>query len=205
MHTLPALGYEYSALEPYVDARTMELHHGKHHQAYIDKLNTALTSTPELIERPVEDLVRSLSSLPDTVRTAVRNHGGGHYNHSFFWKVIGPAARSGAPSVELGAAIDRSFGSLDTLKDQWRTSALGVFGSGWVWLCADAGRLSIVTTANQDTPLTQNVTPIFAADVWEHAYYLSYQNRRADYIDALWNVIQWEEVHNRFIVHGGSQ
>ncbi|HBB65161.1 MAG TPA: superoxide dismutase [Candidatus Vogelbacteria bacterium] len=198
MHTLLPLNYAYDALEPHIDARTMELHHTKHHQAYIDKLNAALEKYPEGAALSIEELLRNLKVAPEEVRTAVRNHGGGHANHSFFWTIIGPASTSGTPSVALVAALNSSFGSMEKFWEAWQSKALGLFGSGWVWLVKGGDGLSIITTANQDSSISEGKTPILALDVWEHAYYLSYQNRRADYVTAFKNVIQWDEVSRRF-------
>jgi len=198
-HQLPELPYPYDALEPHIDARTMELHHSKHHQAYVNKLNDALSKVPELESKPLEDLLRDLNSVPEQVRTAVRNNGGGHFNHSLFWTVMGPGC-GGTPEGELAAAIQDAFGSFDSFKEQFSTTAAGVFGSGWAWLCVDPKTkgLLIKPSANQDTPLSEGLTPILALDVWEHAYYLKYQNRRPEYISAWWNVVNWSEVAKRF-------
>jgi superoxide dismutase, Fe-Mn family len=192
--TLPDLPYPYNALEPYIDARTMEIHHGKHHGTYVTKLNAALEKAPALASKPIEELVRSLDSVPAEIRTAVRNHGGGHYNHSLFWKMLAPGA-GGAPSGALKAALEKAFGSVEAFREQFSVAATNLFGSGWGWLCADSSRkLSIVSTPNQDTPLAQGLKPLLGLDLWEHAYYLTYQNRRSDYIAAFWNVVSWKQV-----------
>lgn len=198
-YTLPALPYAYDALEPYIDAKTMEIHHTKHHQAYIDKLNAALASHPELADKPLEDLLKDLNSVPEDIRSAVRNHGGGHFNHSFFWKIM-MAKGGGAPSGKLAEAINTKFGSFDKFKEEFNKAAATRFGSGWAWLSADkSGGLTVTSTANQDCPLSEGLKPILGLDVWEHAYYLNYQNRRPDYIGAWWNVINWAEVEKNFI------
>ncbi len=197
-HTLPKLPYEYSALEPYIDAKTMEIHHTKHHQAYIDKLNTALEKYPDLAEKPVEELLADLNAVPEDVRTAVKNHGGGHYNHSLFWTMMVPNA-SGTPSGELASAIDSTFGSFEDFKKQFADAAAARFGSGWAWLVKNSeGKLEIVSTANQDSPLSEGKIPVLGLDVWEHAYYLTYQNKRPDYVTAFWNVVNWTEVESLF-------
>lgn len=196
IHTLPELSFGYSALEPYIDAQTMEIHHTKHHQTYIDKLNEALKGHQDLAQKPVEDLLRNLDDIPEDIRTAVRNHGGGHFNHSFFWKILSP--EDGEKSNPLNDAIAESFGSFDTFKEEFSNTALARFGSGWAWLVKDAGKLSIISTANQDSPISEGKTPILGLDVWEHAYYLKYQNKRADYIKAFWSIIDWDQVENNF-------
>lgn len=201
-YTLPALSYAFDALEPYIDARTMEIHHGKHHATYVTNLNTALANHPDWQNQPIEELIANLSSVPEAVRTAVRNNGGGHLNHTMFWQQL----KSGGsqPEGELLAAITSAFSTLDAFKDQFNKAGLGRFGSGWAWLTVDkSGKLAIVSTANQDNPLTDGVTPIFGVDVWEHAYYLHYQNRRADYLNAIWNVVNWSDMANRFAVASG--
>lgn len=203
-HTLPKLPYAYDALEPHIDARTMEIHHTKHHQTYIDKLNAALEKYPDLQAKTAEELINDLNAIPEDIRTAVRNHGGGHGNHSLFWTIMGPNA-GGEPTGDIATAIAESFESFKKFQEQFTAAAAGQFGSGWAWLVADqraealakAG-LSIMTTANQDSPLSQNKTPILGLDVWEHAYYLLYQNKRPDYIAAFWNVVNWPEVERRF-------
>lgn len=195
-YTLPQLPYAYDALEPHIDARTMEIHHTKHHQAYINKVNDAIAGT-EWESKSVEELVASLNQVPEEIRTAVRNHGGGHANHSLFWTIMKPGG-GGAPSGSLAAAIDAAFGSFDGFQQQFSTAAATRFGSGWAWLSVSGGKLIVESTANQDSPLSEGRTPILGIDVWEHAYYLKYQNRRPDYIQAFWNVINWDEVARRF-------
>ena len=195
-YTLPSLPYAYDALEPHIDARTMEIHHTKHHQAYINKVNDAIAGT-EWESKTVEELVASLDQVPESIRTAVRNHGGGHANHSLFWTIMKPGG-GGTPSGELASAIDAAFGSFDDFRKQFSTAAATRFGSGWAWLTVDGGKLLVESTANQDSPLSAGRTPILGIDVWEHAYYLKYQNRRPEYIDAFWNVINWDEVARRF-------
>jgi Fe-Mn family superoxide dismutase len=196
-HQLPPLPYDHAALEPTIDARTMEIHHGKHHQAYVDNLNKALEGT-DWAERPVEDVIRNLDAIPEDVRTAVRNNGGGHANHSLFWTIMAPDA-GGDPSGELAAAIDEEFGSAEALRAAVNDAGVKRFGSGWTWLVVgDGGSLSVESTPNQDSPLMEGRTPILGIDVWEHAYYLAYQNRRPDYLAAWWNVVSWDEVARRF-------
>ena len=191
---LPDLPYDFAALEPHIDARTMEIHYGKHHATYVAKLNAALEKHPALAQKPVEDLLKSLDTLPAEIRTAVRNHGGGHFNHSLFWKLMAPGA-GGKPSGALAAAIDKAFNGFAGFQEQFSSAAAALFGSGWAWLVADASRkLSVVTTPNQDNPISQGLVPILGLDVWEHAYYLKYQNRRPDYIAAFWNVVNWKQV-----------
>lgn len=190
---LPKLGYAYDALEPHIDARTMEIHHTKHHQAYIANATTALASQPSLQKMSAEEMLRSLAALPEAVRTTLRNNVGGHVNHSFFWKVIGPNG-GGAPTGSVADAIGKGFGSYDAFKTQFADAAMKRFGSGWAWLVAKDGKLAITSTANQDSPLSDGATPLLGLDVWEHAYYLKYQNRRADYITAFWNVVRWDQV-----------
>ena len=193
--TLPELPYAHDALEPTIDARTMEIHHGKHHQAYVDNANKALDGT-EWAERPVEEILRDLDSLPEDKRTAVRNNAGGHANHSLFWEIMRPGG-GGGPTGALGDAIG-AFGGVDALKEQVNDAGVKRFGSGWTWVVADGGTLSVVSTPNQDSPLMEGRTPILGIDVWEHAYYLSYQNRRPDYLAAWWNVVNWDAVAQRF-------
>ena len=195
-HTLPALDYEYNALEPYIDEQTMKIHHTKHHQAYIDKLNAAIKGT-DLENKDVNELLKDLSKIPEDIRTAVRNHGGGHSNHTLFWKVLGPNA-GGEPSGKIGDAIKTKFSSFEEFKTKFADAASTVFGSGWAWLVVDNGELDIFKTANQDSPISYGKTPILGIDVWEHAYYLKYQNKRPDYIAAFWNVVNWKEVEKRF-------
>ena len=199
MYQLPKLPYAYNALELHIDARTMEIHHTKHHQGYIDKLNAALEKYPELQDKPVEKLLHEINSVPAEIKQAVINHGGGHANHSLFWRIMAPRA-AGQPGGKLAAAIDNGFGGYAAFQQQFSDSALARFGSGWVWLVNDDGsaKLQIVSTANQDSPLPQGLTPLLGLDVWEHAYYLNYQNRRADYIKAWWNVVNWDEAEKEF-------
>ncbi len=196
-HSLPALPYGYSALEPYIDARTMEIHHTKHHQAYVDKLNTALEAYPELAEKNVRELIADLSSVPEDIRTAVRNHGGGHFNHSFFWPLL--SLDTPNPTGSLSDAINESFGSLESFKEQFSQAAAGQFGSGWAWLSlTDENKLIVHSTPNQDNPVMIGWRPIIGLDVWEHAYYLKYQNKRPDYIAAFWQVLNWEQARQNF-------
>jgi len=199
-YELPALPYDKAALEPNIDARTMEIHHTKHHQAYITNVNNALaslTSHPELAEKSVEDLISDLSAVPEAIRTAVRNNGGGHANHKLFWTIMKPGG-GGTPTGELATAIDGKFGSFDNFKAEIKKAAVGRFGSGWAWLSVAKDGITVESTANQDSPLSEGRIPIFGIDVWEHAYYLHYQNRRPDYVDAFWNVVNWDEVARRF-------
>ena len=196
MYTLPDLPYDYSALEPHIDARTMEIHHTKHHQAYIDKVNAALEGT-EFAEQPIEELVANLDAIPEDKRGAVRNNGGGHANHSLFWTVLSPDG-GGEPEGALSEAITSTFGSFDAFKEQFAAAAATRFGSGWAWLTVSGGTLEISSTANQDSPLTEGKNPILGLDVWEHAYYLNYQNKRPDYVSAFWNIVNWSEVASRF-------
>jgi len=196
--TLPDLPYEFNALEPHIDARTMEIHHGKHHATYVTKLNEALDKAPDWAAKSLEEIVRSYGQAPKEVQAALRNHGGGHFNHSLFWKVLSPRG-GGKPSGELAAAIDAAFGGFEPFKEKFSAAAAGLFGSGWAWLVADGSRrLSLLTTPNQDSPLTQGLQPLLGLDVWEHAYYLKYQNRRPEYIAAFWNVVAWEQVARHF-------
>lgn len=195
--TLPALPYGYDALEPHIDARTMEIHHTKHHQAYINNLNAAIEKAPELQKKSIDDLMRDVNSAPEAVRTAVRNNGGGHWNHSMFWEIMAPGA-GGEPTGALAAAIKSSFGDFAKFKEQFTAAATGRFGSGWAWLINSGGKLSITSTPNQDNPLMEAKTAILGLDVWEHAYYLKYQNKRPDYIAAWWNVVNWNAVAKRF-------
>ncbi len=198
-HTLPALPYAYDALEPHIDAKTMEIHHSRHHQTYISNLNAALADLPELAALPLEALLARIDSLPAQVQGAVRNHGGGHANHSLFWQVMSPAG-GGEPGGELAAAILRDLGGLEAFKQAFTQAALSRFGSGWAWLVVDGrGKLQVVSSANQDSPLMEGLTPILGLDVWEHAYYLKYQNKRPDYIAAFYNVIDWDEVARRYV------
>ncbi len=193
-HTLPPLPYAYSALEPYIDAKTMEIHHTKHHQTYIDKLNAALAGT-EWADMPVEELLKNFSKVPEDKKTAVKNHGGGHANHSLFWTILG---ESGEPSVEFKAAVEKDLGGWDKFMETFNAAATNQFGSGWAWLVVDGGTLKVLSKPNQDSPLMEGLTPILGLDVWEHAYYLNYQNRRPDYIKAFWSVINWQEVERRY-------
>ncbi|MDB4893331.1 MAG: sodA [Gemmatimonadetes bacterium] len=196
-HTLPSLPYSFDALEPHIDAQTMEIHHGKHHNAYVTNLNAALEKAPELANKSLDDLLKDLNSVPDAIRTAVRNNGGGHYNHSQFWQTMGPNA-GGAPTGKLADAINTAFGDFDKFKEQFQAAGVGRFGSGWVWLVNDGGKLSITSTPNQDNPIMDaKPAPILGNDVWEHAYYLKYQNRRPDYLKAWWNVVNWDAVAKR--------
>ena len=202
-HTLPSLDYSTDALEPHVDAQTMEIHHGKHHQTYITNLNAALEGNESLADQTADELVADLSAIPEAIRGAVRNNGGGHANHSFFWKILSPSG-GGIPQGELASAIDSTFGNLDALKDAFKKAALTRFGSGWAWLVRQSdGTLAVTSTPNQDSPLMEGVAdvtgqPIIGLDVWEHAYYLNYQNRRPDYVDAFWNVVNWEQASENF-------
>src|ERR1700730_6789198 len=193
---VPPLHYDYNALEPTIDDATMHLHHDKHHQAYVDKVNAALEGT-EFADRSIEDVLKSLDQIPDDKRNAVRNNGGGHYNHSLFWEWMSPDG-GGAPDGELASAIDAAFGSFEDFKAKLKETGVNQFGSGWSWLVHDGSGLAIVGSANQDNPISQGSTPLLGVDVWEHAYYLNYQNRRPDYIDAWWNVVLWSKVAERF-------
>jgi Fe-Mn family superoxide dismutase len=196
--SVPDLPYAYEALEPYIDSQTMHLHHDKHHVAYVTNLNKALESAPDLQSKTIEELLaNNLAAVPENIRTAVRNNGGGHINHSMFWEVIGPNA-GGAPNGELASAIDSAFGSFDTFKEKFNAAATTRFGSGWAWLIKGAKGLEVISTANQDSPVMDGHTPVLGLDVWEHAYYLKYQNRRPEYIAAWWNVVNWTEVAKRF-------
>jgi len=195
---LPPLPYAADALEPYIDKTTMEIHHGKHHGAYVTNLNKALESAPALQGQPVEKLLAGgVAAVPEAIRTAVRNNGGGHMNHSMFWQIMKHGG-GGQPSGDLATAISGTFGSLDGFKEKFAAAAMGRFGSGWAWLVKKDGKLEIVSTANQDNPVMDGAVPVFGLDVWEHAYYLKYQNRRAEYIAAWWNVVNWAEVEKRF-------
>jgi Fe-Mn family superoxide dismutase len=196
--TLPPLPYSFDALEPYIDAKTMEIHHDKHHGAYVTNLNNALASNPELQNKSAEELIKSLNSLPDAIRTAVRNNGGGHVNHTMFWQQLKAGVKE-PTSGNIISSINSAFGSTAAFKEQFNKAGLGRFGSGWAWLVVGKDKkLAIVSTANQDNPLTDGATPILGCDVWEHAYYLKYQNRRADYLTAFWNVVNWSDVADRF-------
>ena len=198
-HELPKLPYAPDALEPHIDAQTMEIHHGKHHQTYVTKLNGALAGHSELESKSICELLSDLNAIPDAIRTAVRNNGGGHANHSFFWEIMGPNA-GGAPTAPLAREIEASFGSFEAFKEKFEGAAVARFGSGWVWLFLNGeGKLEIGSTPNQDSPLTEGTgRPILGCDVWEHAYYLKYQNRRPDYVKAFWNVVNWDQVGERF-------
>ena len=195
--TLPSLPYDFAALEPHIDARTMEIHHGKHHQTYVNNLNAAIEKAPELAKKSLDDLMRGVNNVPEAVRTAVRNNGGGHWNHSMFWQIMGPDT-GGEPGGNLGAAITSAFGDFAKFREQFSAAGVGRFGSGWAWLVNNGGKLSITSTPNQDNPLMEGQKAIMGLDVWEHAYYLKYQNRRTDYITAWWNVVNWKEVEKRF-------
>jgi Fe-Mn family superoxide dismutase len=197
MHEVPPLPYSFDALEPHIDAQTMQIHHDKHHAAYVTNLNKALDGHPDLQGKSVEDLLRGFDSVPEAIRTAVRNHGGGHANHSLFWQVMGPQS-GGNPSGDLAAAIDRDFGSFQAFKEKLTNAAAGQFGSGWGWLVAGGGKLDVIARPNQDSPLMEGKTPLLGVDVWEHAYYLKYQNRRPDYLAAWWNTVDWQAVADRF-------
>jgi len=200
-YELPDLPYAHDALEPHIDAQTMELHHGKHHATYVSRANEALEGT-EWADKPVEDVLKNLDALPEDIRTVVRNNAGGHCNHTLFWESMAPNA-GGAPSGELASAIDGAFGSFDEFKAQLRAAGLGRFGSGWSWLVVDNGALAVVSTPNQDNPISEGKVPLLGVDVWEHAYYLKYQNRRPDYIEAWWNVVNWDAVAERFAAAKG--
>jgi superoxide dismutase, Fe-Mn family len=195
--TLPPLPYDFAALEPHIDAKTMEIHHGKHHQTYVNNLNAAIEKAPDLASKSLDDLMRNVSTLPESVRTAVRNNGGGHWNHSMFWQIMAPKA-GGEPGGNLGNAIRSAFGDFAKFREQFSAAGVGRFGSGWAWLVNNGGKLSITSTPNQDNPLMEGQRAIMGLDVWEHAYYLKYQNRRPDYITAWWNVVNWKEVEKRF-------
>ncbi|MCU1384502.1 MAG: Superoxide dismutase [Acidobacteria bacterium] len=195
-HTLPALPYPTDALEPHIDKMTMEIHHGKHHNAYVTNLNAALDKHPELQSKSIEDLLKSINTVPEDIRTAVRNNGGGHANHSMFWQVMGPNA-GGAPTGAIADAITGSFGGFDKFKEELKKAGVGRFGSGWAWVIDQGGKLAIESSANQDSPLMEGKKVVFGVDVWEHAYYLKYQNRRPDYLDAWWNVVNWNEINKR--------
>lgn len=197
-HQLPDLPYGFDALEPHIDARTMEIHHGKHHAGYVSKLNAAIEGNSELANIEVEDLLKSLPKIPENIRTAVRNNGGGHYNHTIFWKIMGPDG-GGEPTGDLANAISNTFGSFQDFKSEFSKAAATRFGSGWAWLVLNkSGDLSVMSTPNQDNPISQELKPVMGLDVWEHAYYLKYQNRRPDYIEAWWNVVNWNAVAERY-------
>ncbi|WP_018932149.1 superoxide dismutase [Gracilibacillus lacisalsi] len=197
--TLPELGYAFDALEPHIDQKTMEIHHGKHHQTYVTKLNAALEGQDALANKSLEELLADLDSVPENIRTAVRNNGGGHFNHTLFWEVIAPGSKADKPEGELAKAIDEAFGSFDQFKEQFSNAAATRFGSGWAWLVVNAdGKLEVTSTPNQDNPISEGKTAILGIDVWEHAYYLNYQNRRPDYIASFYNVINWDVVAEKF-------
>ena len=195
-HEVPALPYDYTALEPHIDEQTMRIHHGKHHAAYVNNLNAALEKHPDLAGRSAEDLVRGISTVPEAIRTAVRNNGGGHANHTMFWEIMGPKG-GGAPTGAIGEAITSTFGGFDSFKEQMNKAGATRFGSGWAWLVETGGKLVVESTANQDSPIMEGKKPIIGIDVWEHAYYLKYQNKRPDYLAAWWNVINWDAVNKR--------
>jgi Fe-Mn family superoxide dismutase len=195
--TLPPLPYPFNALEPAIDAKTMEIHHDKHHAAYVKNLNDALAKYPDWLKKPIEEVVRDVEKVPADVRTTVRNNGGGHYNHTLFWQIMGPHA-GGEPTGPLGDAIKRDFRSFEAFKTAFKDAAVKQFGSGWAWLVLADGKLVVAPSANQNSPLTNGMTPLMGIDVWEHAYYLKYQNRRADYVDAWWSVVNWKAVGERF-------
>ncbi len=195
-HELPPLPYAYNALEPHIDEQTMRIHHDKHHGTYVTNLNAALDKHPDLHKKSLDDLLRDLNSVPEDIRTAVRNNGGGHWNHSMFWQIMAPKA-GGEPSGAVMDAIKSAFGDFAKFKEQFKAAALGRFGSGWAWVVSDGSKLAIVSTPNQDNPAMEGKRAVFGLDVWEHAYYLKYQNRRADYIEAWWNVVNWAEVAKR--------
>ena len=201
--SLPQLPYAFDALEPHIDAQTMQIHHGKHHQTYVNNLNAALEKAPELQNQSIEQLLAGVNSAPEAVRTAIRNNGGGHWNHSAFWRMMAPASAQGGsePGPKVRQAIEQSFGGFDKFKEQWSAAAAGRFGSGWVWLVRSGDKLAITSTPNQDNPIMDGTRPedvLLGLDVWEHAYYLKYQNRRPEYIEAWWNVVDWEEADRRY-------
>lgn len=197
-YTVPSLDYAFEALEPHIDARTMEIHHDKHHSAYVTNLNKALESAPQLGDQPIEQLVANLSAVPESIRIAVRNNGGGHVNHSFFWKLLGPG-KGGSPKGKLAAAIQAKFGSFEEFKAKFEAAAAARFGSGWAWLIVNKKKeLEILSTPNQDSPLMEGLHPVLGVDVWEHSYYLKYQNRRPEYLKAIWNVIDWDVAEKNY-------
>ncbi|MFK7818132.1 MAG: superoxide dismutase [Planctomycetaceae bacterium] len=196
-YSLPELPYAADSLEPHIDAKTMEIHHGKHHNGYVTKTNAALEGHDDLASKSIEELMSDLNAVPEAIRGAIRNNGGGHANHSLFWSILCPKG-GGTPTGDLAAAIDSTFGSFDKFKEEFAAAAGTRFGSGWAWLSVDGGKLVVESTANQDTPLSEGRTPILGLDVWEHAYYLNYQNRRPDYVSAFWNVVSWDAVAERF-------
>ncbi|TFJ38923.1 superoxide dismutase [Carnobacterium divergens] len=196
-YQLPELPYAYDALTPYIDEETMHLHHDKHHNTYVTNLNAAIEKHPELGSKTIEELMSNLDAIPEDIRTAVRNNGGGHVNHTFFWEILAPNT-GGVPTGEVKEAIDATFGSFDKFKEEFAAAATTRFGSGWAWLVLDGGKLSIISTPNQDSPLSEGKTPILGLDVWEHAYYLNYKNVRPEYIKAFWNIVNWDEVAKRY-------
>jgi superoxide dismutase, Fe-Mn family len=196
-HEVPPLPYDYNALEPHIDEQTMRIHHDKHHATYVTNLNTALEKHADLQQKSLDDLLRGINSIPEDIRTPVRNNGGGHANHTMFWEIMGPG-KGGAPGGAIGDAIKSSFGSFESFKEQFAKAAVGRFGSGWAWLIDAGGKLAIESTANQDSPIMEGKRVVMGLDVWEHAYYLKYQNRRPDYITAWWNVVNWDAVNKRF-------
>ncbi len=196
-HQLPPLPYAFDALEPHIDAQTMEIHHDRHHATYVNNLNAALENHPDLQSKSIEDLISNMDAIPEAIRTAVRNNGGGHANHTLFWEILAPNA-GGVPTGKLADAINTAFGSFDNFKAEFTKAATTRFGSGWAWLIVDGGKLAVTSTPNQDSPLMEGKTPILGLDVWEHAYYLKYQNKRPDYINAFWNVVNWEAVSQKF-------
>jgi len=202
-HELPALPYAYDALEPHIDAQTMEIHHSRHHATYVNNLNAALEGHEALQQKTVEELISDLNSVPESIRTAVRNNGGGHANHTLFWEIMGPNG-GGKPTGALADAINETFGSFEKFQEEFTKAAVGRFGSGWAWLVLDGGKLAIMSTPNQDNPLMEGKIPILGIDVWEHAYYLKYQNRRPDYIAAWWNVVNWDAVNQRYLKAKGQ-
>ena len=194
--TLPSLPYDPAALEPHIDKQTMEIHHGKHHNAYVTNLNAALDKHPELQSKSLDDLLKGINTVPEDIRTAVRNNGGGHWNHSMFWQIMGPNA-GGQPTGAIAEAINSSFGGFDKLKEEVKKAAVGRFGSGWAWVVSSGNKLAVESSPNQDSPIMEGKKVVFGVDVWEHAYYLKYQNRRPDYIDAWWNVVNWTAINKR--------
>ena len=196
MYELPKLPYDYNALEPYIDEQTMKIHHDKHHQAYVDKINSFVKGT-KFENMPIEDVIKNLNEAPENIRMGVRNHGGGHLNHSFFWTIMAPNA-GGEPKGSVAEEIKKTFGSIEKFKEDFTNAGLNRFGSGWAWLVVDNGKLSVISTANQDSPLTEGKTPLLVADVWEHSYYLLYNQRRADYLKNFWNVVNWKKVNELF-------
>jgi Fe-Mn family superoxide dismutase len=199
--TLPKLPYEYDALEPHIDAETMKIHHDRHHQAYVTNLNNALKGHEDLLAKPIDEILRNLNDVPEKIRAAVRNNGGGHANHSMFWEIMGPK-KGGKPNGDLAKAIDDAFGSFDNFQKELSQAAITRFGSGWGWLVVDQGKLKVLSTGNQNTPVSKGQTPILGIDVWEHAYYLKYQNKRPDYVKAWWNVANWDNIAERYKAAG---